>query len=57
MGWDDGDGDCHRGLEEVHHLLVGQGAHRVFADLHQSAALPQPSLPGVAKVLHFCNDT
>ena len=53
MGRDDGDGDRHRGLEQVHHLLMGQGTHRVFTDLHQSAALPQPSLPGVAKVLNL----
>ena len=57
MGRDDGDGDRHRGLEQVHHLLMGQGTYRVFTDLHQSAALPQPSLPGVAKVLNLWNNT
>ena len=53
MGRDDGDGDRHAGLQEVHHLLVGQRADRVFADLHQPAALSQPGLPGVAEVLHL----
>ena len=50
------DRDCHRhrGLEEVHHLLVGERAHRVLADLHQAAALPQTSLPGVTEVLNLC---
>ena len=30
-----------------------QCGDRMFADLHQSAALPQPGLPGVTEVLHL----
>ena len=55
VGRDHSDSDRHRCLEQVHHLLVCQGAHRMFADLHQATALPQPSLPGVPKILHLCN--
>ena len=55
MGRNDGDGDRHAGLQQVDHLLVCEGADRVFADLHQPAALSQPSLPGVAEVLHLCD--
>lgn len=46
----------HRGAQQVDHLLVRQRGHRHFANLHQSAALPQPSLPGITIGLHFCND-
>ena len=44
-------GHRHGGLQEVDHLLVGQGAHGVLADLHQPASLSETRLPGVAKVL------
>ena len=53
MRGDDGDGYGHARLEEVHHLLVCEGTHRVLADLYQPAALPQACLPGVAEVLHL----
>ena len=34
-------------------LLVCERGDGVAADLHEAAALPQPGLPGVAKVLHL----
>lgn len=45
-----------RGPEQVDHLLVRQGGHRHLANLHQSAALSEPSLPGVTVGLHLRYD-
>ena len=44
------------GPEQVDHLLVRQRGHRHLANLHQSAALPEPGLPGVAVGLHLSDD-
>lgn len=52
---DDLDGD--RCSQEVDHLLVGQSRHRHFADLHQPAALSQPSLPCVTEGLNIGYDS
>lgn len=48
--------DSDRGAQQVNHLLMGEGSDSHLADLHQSAALPQPRLPGVAKGLHVGHD-
>lgn len=56
MWRDDDHLDSHGGSEQVDHLLVRQRGHRHFAYLHQSAALPEPSLPGVAVGLHLGNN-
>lgn len=42
--------------QQVDHLLVCESSHSHLADLHQSAALPQSSLPGEAKGLHISHD-
>ena len=47
----DGDRDCHGGLQQVDHLLVGQGSDWVLADFDQPGALAEAGLPGVTKVL------
>ena len=41
------------GLEQVDHLLVGEGGDGMAADLDKAAALTEARLPGVAKVLHL----
>ncbi|TNN87282.1 hypothetical protein EYF80_002484 [Liparis tanakae] len=53
MRRDDDHLDRDGGPEQVDHLLVRQRGHRHFAYLHQSAALPEPRLPGVAVGLHL----
>ena len=45
--------DRHRRLQQLDHLLVTQGRHRVLVDLHQPGSLPEAGLPGVAEVLHL----
>lgn len=48
--------DSNRGSEKVDHLLMRQRGHRHLADLHQSAALPEPSLPSVTVGLYLSNN-
>lgn len=48
--------DSNRGSEQVDHLLVRQRGHSHLANLHQSAALPEPGLPGVTIGLHLSNN-
>lgn len=48
MWRDDHHSDRHGGAQQVDDLLVRQRCHGHLADLHQSAALPQPCLPRVA---------
>lgn len=48
--------DTDRGAQQVNHLLMGESSDSHLADLHQSAALPQPCLPGEAKGLHVGHD-
>lgn len=56
MWGDDNHLDSNRGSEQVDHLLMGQRGHRHLANLHQSTALSEPSLPSIAIWLHLCND-
>lgn len=48
--------DSDRRAQQVDHLLVGESSDGHLADLHQSAALPQPGLPGEAEGLHVGHD-
>ena len=42
--------------QQVDHLLVGESSDSHLADLHQPAALPQPSFPSEAEGLHIGHD-
>ena len=48
--------DSDGGAQQVNHLLMSESSDGHLADLHQSAALPQPCLPGEAKGLHVGHD-
>lgn len=48
--------DAHRRAQQVDHLLVGERGDHHLADLHQSAALPQPRLPSEAEGLDVRHD-
>lgn len=48
--------DSNRSSEKVDHLLVGERGYRHLANLHQSATLPEPSLPSITIGLHLSNN-
>lgn len=48
--------DAHRRAQQVDHLLVRECGDDHLADLHQSAALPQPCFPSKAEGLHVSHD-
>lgn len=54
MRWNDDHLHSNGGSEQVNHLLVGECGHGNLAYLHQSAALPESSLPGITIGLHLC---
>lgn len=56
MGLDDHHFHGDRRAQQINHLLVSQRSDSHLADLHQSAALPQPCLPGEAEGLHVGHD-
>lgn len=56
MGWYNHNFHSYWGAEKVYHLLVWKRGHSHFANFDQSAALPQPRLPGVTVRLNLRHD-